>query len=54
LPTVLTVPFYYHEILENAESYFKEMNFKRKKKDRYLETYFDMLAHTFVTLKDNL
>lgn len=59
LPSVLTVPFYNYEILENA----KKANIlnlsvvKRKseiKEDEFLENYWIKLAHAFFTLKNNL
>lgn len=59
LPSVLTVPFYNYEILENA----KKANIlnlsvvKRKaeiKEDEFLQNYWIKLAHAFFTLKNNL
>lgn len=53
LPSVLTVPFYNWEILENA----KKEGFKldtEQQEDDFLNNYFINLAKAFFTLKDNL
>ena len=53
LPTVLTVPFMYHDILKNAKEYGYEFS-SEKSEDEFLQGYWDKLAHAFFTLKDNL
>lgn len=50
LPTVLTVPFYYDEILQNALLAGIEV----KDEELFCEQYWDKLAVAFFTLKDNL
>lgn len=50
LPSVLTVPFYYHEMLENAKNYGMEI----KDEDKFCEDYFMNLSDAFFTLKENL
>ena len=59
LPSVLTVPFYYHEILSNGAKWVQENKDKglraaMKKEDKFLDEYWDKLAVAFFTLKDNL
>lgn len=59
LPSVLTVPFYYHEILKNAMDFAKENNDKQlrtlvENEDYFLDKYWDKLANAFFTLKENL
>ena len=53
LPSVLTVPFYNFEILENARKggFVLDTEFKE---DEFLERYWIRLAQAFFTLKDNL
>lgn len=53
LPSVLTAPFYYHEILENA----KQSGFNlttEEQEDKFLSDYWSNLSKAFFTLKDNL
>ena len=59
LPSVLTVPFYNSEILENALQYAKENNDKQlrlqvRKEESFLNDYWDKVVHAFFTLKENL
>jgi hypothetical protein len=59
LPSVLTVPFYNGEILENALQYAKENNDKQlrlqvRKEESFLNDYWLNLARAFFTLKENL
>lgn len=59
LPSVLTVPFYNWEILENALKYAQENNDKNLRlqvhnEDKFLEDYWIRLANAFFTLKENL
>lgn len=59
LPSVLTVPFYNGEILENALQYAKENNDKQlrlqmRKQESFLNDYWLNLAKAFFTLKENL
>lgn len=59
LPSVLTVPFYNGEILENALSFASENNDKElrmfvRKEERFLNGYWANLADAFFTLKNNL
>lgn len=56
LPSVLTVPFYYHDILKHAEPYFHRigMSKRAKSQQRYLDTYWERLSIAFWTLRDNL
>ena len=59
LPSVLTVPFYNGEILENALNFAKENNDKAlrvavRNEDKFLEDYWLNLARAFFTLKNNL
>lgn len=59
LPSVLTVPFYNGEILENALQYAKENNDKQlrtqvRKEKSFLNDYWIRLARAFFTLKENL
>ena len=53
LPSVLTVPFYNFEILENAKNAGFVMD-SEAKEDEFLEGYWIRLAQAFFTLKDNL
>ena len=50
LPTVLTVPFYYYEIIENA----KKAGIEIKDEEKFCADYWSNLAKAFFTLKDNL
>jgi hypothetical protein len=50
LPSVLTVPFYYGRMIQNA----KDFGMIIDNEDEFCETYFDRLADAFFTLKDNL
>ena len=50
LPSALTVPFYYYEMLDNAKNYGMEI----KDEDKFCDEYFDKLAEAFFTLKENL
>lgn len=53
LPTVLTVPFYYHEMIDNYNTFTgKELN--EISENTFCNQYFDRLAHAFFTLKENL
>lgn len=59
LPSVLTVPFYNGEILENALQYAKENNDKQLrlqvcKEESFLNDYWIRLARAFFTIKENL
>lgn len=54
LPTVLTVPFYNHEILENAINHGGFDLSTGEKEDDFLESYWLKLAEAFFTLKNNL
>ena len=59
LPSVLTVPFYNHEILNNAReagllTAGDEDWFKEDQEDKFLDRYWTRLANAFFTLKDNL
>ena len=53
LPSVLTVPFYNAEILENAKSYGIELK-TEDKEDQFLADYWINLSKAFFTLKENL
>jgi len=50
LPSVLSVPFYYNEIIENAE----KAGIKIKNEEQFCTDYWTNLAKTFFTLKENL
>jgi hypothetical protein len=50
LPSVLSVPFYYSEMIQNA----KDFGMTIKDEDEFCATYFDRLAEAFFTLKENL
>jgi len=50
LPSALTVPFYYYEMLKNAKNYGMEI----KDEDKFCEDYFMNLSEAFFTLKNNL
>lgn len=50
LPSVLTVPFYYYEMLQNAKNYGEEI----KDEDKFCDDYFMNLSEAFFTLKENL
>lgn len=59
LPSVLTVPFYNGEILENALQYAKDNNDKQlrlqvRKEETFLNDYWINLAKAFFLLKENL
>lgn len=53
LPSVLTVPFSYFDILENAKSAGFKLN-TAVKEDDFLEKYWINLSKAFFTLKNNL
>lgn len=50
LPSVLSVPFYYNEIVENAE----KAGLKIRDEEQFCTDYWNNLAIAFFTLKDNL
>jgi len=50
LPSALSVPFYYYEILENA----KASGIEVKDEDKLFESYFTDLSDAFFTIKENL
>lgn len=50
LPSVLTVPFYYYEILENAKNYGLII----KDEDIFCSEYFNNLSNAYFTLYNNL
>ena len=53
LPSLLTVPFYNYEILENA----KKAGFTfetEQQENRFLDAYWSRLSNAFFTLKENL
>lgn len=50
LPSVLTVPFYNYDILQNA----KTAGVKIGNEDDFLDTYFAKLTAAFFELKENL
>jgi hypothetical protein len=50
LPSVLTVPFYYGRMIQNA----KDFGMTIEDEDEFCDTYFDRLADAFFTLKENL
>lgn len=53
LPSVLTVPFYNYEIIENArKAGFSLMT--ESKEEQFLDAYWSRLANAFFTLKENL
>jgi len=55
LPTTLSVPFYYNEILENAKKAGIDYTNKSEKlQDAFLQRYWINLSNAFFTLKDNL
>lgn len=59
LPSVLTVPFYNHDILENARKEYllksEEKDwFKDKEEQKFLDNYWTRLSLAFFNLKDNL
>jgi hypothetical protein len=59
LPSVLTVPFYNHDIINNAReagllTAGDEDWFKEDQEDKFLDRYWTRLANAFFTLKDNL
>jgi hypothetical protein len=55
LPSVLTVPFYNHEILDNArKAGILKADDSKKKEDIFLDKYWNRLSNAFFTLKDNL
>lgn len=53
LPSVLTVPFYNFEILENAKAYGYKLD-SEKREDDFLDKYWGKLSEAFFTLKDDL
>ena len=53
LPSVLTVPFYNYEILENAKNNNFILNTEKKEND-FLNTYWLNLSIAFFDLKNNL
>ena len=53
LPTVLTVPFYYHEMIANHNA-FNNTILSDKQEDTFCNQYFDRLSIAFFTLKENL
>jgi hypothetical protein len=53
LPSVLTVPFYNYDILNNAKAYGYKLD-SEEKKDEFLDDYWGKLSEAFFTLKDNL
>jgi hypothetical protein len=59
LPSVLTVPFYNYDIINNAREIgllraTSDDWFKEKEEDSFLDRYWDRLALAFFNLKDNL
>ena len=50
LPSVLIVPFYYYEILENAKNYGLTI----KDEDLFCSEYFNNLSNAYFTLYNNL
>jgi hypothetical protein len=50
LPSVLTVPFYYNEMIQNA----KDFGLVIKDEDEFCNNYFNRLSQAFFTLKENL
>jgi hypothetical protein len=50
LPSVLTVPFYYNEMIQNA----KDFGVVIKDEDEFCNNYFNRLSQAFFTLKNNL
>lgn len=50
LPSVLSVPFYYNEIIENAE----KAGIKIKNEEQFCANYWSNLSNAFFTLKENL
>tara|TARA_R100000951_G_C2513168_1_gene141064 strand:- start:120 stop:473 length:354 start_codon:yes stop_codon:yes gene_type:complete len=53
LPSVITVPFYNHDILEKAKEYGYRFE-NEWSEDVFLEMYWSRLATSFVNLKENL
>jgi hypothetical protein len=53
LPSVLTVPFYNYDILNNAKAYGFKLD-SEEKEDNFLDKYWSELSEAFFTLKDNL
>lgn len=53
LPSVLTVPFYNYDILNNAKEYGYKLD-SEEKEDNFLDKYWGKLSEAFFTLKDNL
>jgi len=59
LPSVLTVPFYNHDIINNATeagllTATSDDWFKEKQEDSFLDRYWIRLSEAFFNLKDNL
>lgn len=53
LPTVLTVPFYYHEMIKNYNEFTgKELN--EVEEETFCNRYFENLALAYFTLLENL
>ena len=50
LPSVLTVPFYYNEMIQNA----KDFGLVIKDEDEFCNNYFNRLSNAFFNLKNNL
>jgi len=53
LPSVLTVPFYNFEILENAKNAGYKIE-TEEQEDVFLSEYWNNLSNAFFTLKENL
>ena len=53
LPSSLTVPFNYYDILTNAKNYGIELD-TEEKENKFLDEYFMNLSNAFFTLKENL
>lgn len=53
LPSVLTVPFYNHDIIENAKKAGFDINTEYRE-NQFLDTYWSRLSNAFFTLKENL
>lgn len=54
LPSVLTVPFYYHDILKNVKDFDGRTFATEKQEDYFLNSYWTRLSNAFFTLKENL
>lgn len=53
LPSLMTVPFYNHEILEIAKDYGHTFANEREE-EVFLESYWSRLSTSFISLKENL